>query len=263
MFFAYQRKRSVVGWVPPPSHRLDKIDMEQKSLYGQFIGLSTLHACRQGKTFYDKRMEVEKLHKLDSTYHDFHRGWIMRSLQNKLLAKFKDSSFEIDPAFEQPSIYDYSDSASSFPSPYNRDGREMCWVCGKETFRIFFYDYCTCFSRRMPLDQWLRCLSFVNNTGCVTLEFNAKRGMLISCCTTKIELYDQIDGAIVATDPNRLSDYMEVFPGARNAVNVCFRFGASFKRADYVKLEKKVYVSLKKILRLLEGAGCKRAKTEA
>ena len=190
----------------------------------------------------------------NALYHDLKRGWLMRALQNKALNEFKDSAFEMDPAPD-----------TIFPEISIEGGpRTECWVCGKKKLPVSFRDRCECFhvfSRTLLRDRWLRCLSFVHDdTGCVTVEFNAQKGMLLTCCTTKVELYDQIDGAVVATDPVRLSDLREVVPDARYAVDVLFSFGVSFKRAEYEKLGEKVFVSLHKMLRLLEG--CKRARIE-
>jgi hypothetical protein len=101
----------------------------------------------------------------------------------------------------------------------------------------------------------MRCLTFVHpdHSGCVVVEFNAQQGLLLTCCTAKVELYDLIDGAHEVHDPVLLSDFKEVVPDARYAVDAFFGFGVRWKRVEYQRLGKKVYFALHKMLRLLEG----------
>jgi hypothetical protein len=193
-------------------------------------------------------------------YHDQKRGWVMRYLQNKALAEFKDSAFEMVP---DPKGH----ADTTFPGSGNQT--ECCWLCGRKHAPITFPDRCDCSNyhhHTLLHDKWLRVLSFVHpdHNGCVVVEFNAQQGLLLTCCSTKVELYDLIDGAYEVHDPVLLSDFRELVPDARYGVEAFLGFGDRWKRTEYQRLGRKVYAVLHKMLRMLEegGESRKRPRTE-
>ena len=187
----------------------------------------------------------------DQVYHCFHRGWLLHAIKRKAIVEFRNAPFSTSPF-----LYPADIGSSSSPYYYADGETRMCWFCGS---RIYLGCGC-CRKVRRLIDEWSGQITFGDTGGCVMLDFNNARGIRLSCCFSRAELYDQIEGATEIKHAGRLVHIRTVARNAdKPAVEVIFGFGADFKRADYAKLEEMVFASLQKILSLLESCA-KRAK---
>ena len=161
----------------------------------------------------------------DRKYHDFHRGWVVRGLQNSAKAA-AGTRFTVSPDFNGEGI---------FPRSAKESGRS--WVHSDPRESIYH-----------PLlrDWWAQFLSFTCASHCVSLEFNIARALRIVVASRAV---DFIKGCTdVSNDAARMADAQEDLPGATVVVEWVIPFGFNFNRAKYEQLEQDVLDRLCEIL---------------
>lgn len=185
---------------------------------------------------YDRRRSVTGISgrndplEVDNSYHDFQRGWTMRGIQNRANAEFGHGSvFDLSPAF---------DGEGLFPSSAKERG--MSWVSN-----VPWGPTHPSFS-----DRWLECVSLTNASRCVSVEFNAARGLRVVCSSA---VGATVDGGKAVTNAIRLADARDALPGAVSVVEFVFPFRFDFKRARYERMELDVFNLICSIAQSAQG----------